>query len=97
MQRISAYDRITNAVRQIVPDVMNTAAAMDTELQVYMANRTTLPYLFCVPILIKDNMDATDGKLSVLCCCCFAYCCIAVLQPKLGSQVISPWQPKLHS
>ena len=69
MQRISAYDRITNAVRQIVPDVMNTAAAMDAELQMYMANGTALPYLFCVPILIKDNMDATDGKLSVLCCC----------------------------
>ena len=67
MQRISAYDRITNAVRQIVPDVMNTAAAMDAELEMYIANGTILPYLFCVPILVKDNYDATDGKLDVLC------------------------------
>lgn len=62
MQRISAYDRLTNAVRQIVPDVMNTAAAMDVELEMYMANGTTLPLLFCVPILVKDNMDVVDGE-----------------------------------
>lgn len=40
---------------------MNTAAAMDAMLEEYIANGTALPYLFCVPILIKDNMDATDG------------------------------------
>ena len=62
LQRISAYDRLTNAVRAIVPDVMNTAAAMDVELAAYNANGTTLPLLFCVPILIKDNFDAVDGK-----------------------------------
>ena len=62
MQIISAYDRLTNAVRQIVPDVMNTAAAMDAELEMYMANGTALPLLFCVPILVKDNMDVVDGE-----------------------------------
>ena len=62
LQRISAYDRLTNAVREIVPDVMNTAASMDVMLAAYNANGTALPMLFCVPILIKDNFDATDGK-----------------------------------
>ena len=41
---------------------MNTAAAMDVQLQAYIANGTALPLLFCVPILIKDNFDALDGK-----------------------------------
>ena len=63
MQRISAYDRLTNAVREVVPDVMNTAASMDVKLAAYNANGTALPLLFCVPILIKDNFDALDGKL----------------------------------
>ena len=62
VQRISAYDRLTNAVREIVPDVMNTAASMDVMLAAYNANGTALPLLFCVPILTKDNFDATDGK-----------------------------------
>lgn len=62
LQRISAYDRLTNAVRLVVPDVMNTAASMDAQLEMYMANGTALPYLFCVPILIKDNFDAIDGE-----------------------------------
>ena len=75
VQRISAYDRITNAVREIVPDVMNTAAAMDAELEVYVANGTALPYLFCVPILVKDNMDMMDGKKHALLCCCCLLCC----------------------
>jgi len=64
VQRISAYDRLTNAVREVVPDVMNTAASMDVMLAAYNANGTALPLLFCVPILIKDNFDALDGKLS---------------------------------
>ncbi len=63
VQRISAYDRLTNAVREVVPDVMNTAASMDVVLATYNANGTALPLLFCVPILIKDNFDALDGKL----------------------------------
>ncbi|KAA6414342.1 MAG: hypothetical protein FRX49_13713, partial [Trebouxia sp. A1-2] len=62
--RISAYDRLTNAVREIVTDVMNTAASMDVMLAAYNANGTALPLLFCVPILIKDNFDATDGHLA---------------------------------
>ncbi|DBA94745.1 TPA: hypothetical protein ACH3X1_002294 [Trebouxia sp. C0004] len=62
--RISAYDRLTNAVREIVPDVMNTAASMDAMLAAYNANGTALPLLFCVPILIKDNFDAMDGHLA---------------------------------
>ncbi|DBA85173.1 TPA: hypothetical protein ACH3X2_005886 [Trebouxia sp. C0005] len=64
IQRISAYDRLTNAVREIVTDVMNTAASMDVMLAAYNANGTALPLLFCVPILIKDNFDATDGHLA---------------------------------
>ena len=63
VQRIIAYDRLTNAVREVVPDVMNTAASMDVVLATYNANGTVLPLLFCVPILIKDNFDALDGKL----------------------------------
>lgn len=49
-------------MREIVTDVMNTAASMDVMLAAYNANGTALPLLFCVPILIKDNFDATDGK-----------------------------------
>ncbi|KAL0042039.1 hypothetical protein WJX77_001435 [Trebouxia sp. C0004] len=64
IQRISAYDRLTNAVREVVPDVMNTAASMDVMLAAYNANGTALPLLFCVPILIKDNFDALDGHLA---------------------------------
>ena len=62
LQRSSAEDRLTNAVREVVPDVMNTAASMDVMLTAYNANGTALPLLFCVPILIKDNFDATNGK-----------------------------------
>ena len=59
---------------------MNTAAAMDAELEMYVANGTALPYLFCVPILVKDNMDMVDGKKhALLCCCCllllYMFCC----------------------
>ena len=64
MQRVSAYDKLTNAVRVVVPDVMNTAAAMDETLAMYRANGTALPLLFCVPIIPKDNFDATDGELA---------------------------------
>ena len=67
VQRISAYDRLTNAVREIVPDVMNTAASMDVMLAAYNANGTTLPMLFCVPILTKDNFDTLDGRLFMTC------------------------------
>ena len=62
LQRISAYDRLTNAVRVVIPDVMSTAAAMDTQLEAFVANGTDLPLLFCVPLLIKDNYDALDGE-----------------------------------
>lgn len=62
LQRISAYDRLTNAVREIVPDIMNTAANMDVQLATMLANGTALPLLFCVPILVKDNFDFMDGK-----------------------------------
>ena len=65
LQRISAYDRLTNAVRVVIPDVMNTAAAMDAELEAYVANGTDLPLLFCVPILVKDNYDALDGEVQL--------------------------------
>lgn len=41
---------------------MNTAAAMDAQLEALVANGTDLPLLFCVPILVKDNYDALDGK-----------------------------------
>ena len=41
---------------------MNTAAAMDAQLEAYNANGTDLPLLFCVPILLKDNYDALDGE-----------------------------------
>ena len=63
LQRISAYDRLTNAVRVVIPDVMSTAAAMDTQLEAFVANGTDLPLLFCVPLLIKDNYDALDGEI----------------------------------
>lgn len=63
LQRISAYDRLTNAVRLVIPDVMSTAATMDTQLAAILANGTDLPLLFCVPILIKDNFDALDGEI----------------------------------
>ena len=46
---------------------MNTAAAMDVQLQAYISNGTALPLLFCVPILIKDNFDALDGKHCLPC------------------------------
>ena len=88
LQRISAYDRLTNAVREIVPDVMNTAASMDAMLAAYNANGTTLPLLFCVPILLKDNFDALDGKgvskhpqsplLKVWAPMCYIRCCAAL-------------------
>ncbi|KAL3141374.1 hypothetical protein ABBQ32_004954 [Trebouxia sp. C0010 RCD-2024] len=64
IQRISAYDRLTNAVRLVIPDVMSTAATMDTQLAAILANGTDLPLLFCVPILIKDNFDALDGGVA---------------------------------
>ena len=66
LQRISAYDRLTNAVREVVPDVMNTAAARDVQLAAHMANGSDLPLLFCVPILIKDNYDARDGECHLI-------------------------------
>jgi len=88
LQRISAYDRLTNAVREIVPDVMNTAASKDAMLAAYNANGTALPLLFCVPILLKDNFDALDGKgvskhpqsplLKVWAPMCYIRCCAAL-------------------
>ncbi|KAL3161962.1 hypothetical protein ABBQ38_009042 [Trebouxia sp. C0009 RCD-2024] len=64
IQRISAYDRLTNSVRLVVPDIMSTAATMDTQLAAIVANGTDLPLLFCVPILVKDNFDALDGGVA---------------------------------
>lgn len=53
IQRISAYNKIINAVSYLNPDVVSEAAAKDTELQTYIANKIALPYLFCVPIIFK--------------------------------------------
>lgn len=73
LQRISAYDRLTNSVRLVVPDIMSTAATMDTQLAAIVANGTDLPLLFCVPILVKDNFDALDGEVSACQGCLFLY------------------------
>ena len=96
LQRISAYDRLTNAVREVVPDVMNTAATMDVMLAAFNANGTALPLLFCVPILIKDNFDATDGEESNICnhlakvwvLMCYTKLCIC---KRLFEQIRIPW------
>ena len=42
--------------------VFSTAADKDVQLEEFVATGTDLPYLFCVPILLKDNYDALDGK-----------------------------------
>lgn len=60
VQRISAYDDIINSVSFINPNLVTESAAMDQMLQEYKAAGTPLPYLFCVPMIFKDNYDVIN-------------------------------------
>jgi Asp-tRNA(Asn)/Glu-tRNA(Gln) amidotransferase A subunit family amidase len=59
IQRIAAYNQPTqlNAVRAVHPGVLAAAAALDAQLAAARAGGAPLPPLFCVPLLIKDNVD----------------------------------------
>ncbi|GAQ83619.1 Amidase family protein [Klebsormidium nitens] len=60
VQRISYYDQSTgvNAVRLVMPDLANVTAAKDAQLAAVIASgNNTLPDLFCVPFVVKDNYD----------------------------------------
>lgn len=58
LQRIQAINPIINAVRLINPSLMSDAAEKDVELADAKAIGASLPILFCVPVLVKDNFDA---------------------------------------
>eukprot|EP00891_Asterochloris_glomerata_P007203 jgi/Astpho2/7203/Aster-01521 len=57
IQRISAYGPQINAVREVNPDIVAEAAAMDAMLPAYQSGAEEMPLLFCVPMLVKDNFD----------------------------------------
>ena len=61
IQRIKAYDGTTglNAVRALAPGTRARAAELDRRLAAALAAGTqaSLPPLFCVPLLVKDNID----------------------------------------
>jgi len=63
LQRIAALDQKTglNAVRAVNTNAREAAAAADVVLKSARlnGNRTALKPLFCVPILLKDNIDST--------------------------------------
>ena len=62
IQRITAYGSLINAISFINPNVEAEAAMMDQQLKAYMANGSSLPYLFCVPMILKVSMKCpSDG------------------------------------
>ena len=66
LQRISAYGPQINAVREVNPDIVAEAAAMDAMLPAYQSGVEEMPLLFCVPMLVKDNFDTSrEPHLSV--------------------------------
>ncbi|MCH7672419.1 MAG: amidase [Proteobacteria bacterium] len=58
LERIAIYDKSSgiNAIVQINPNALSRADEVDQAIQ----NGDTLPDLFCVPLLIKDNFDTHD-------------------------------------
>jgi len=60
LKRIETYDDrgpALNAILTINPKALETAAQMD---RVYSANRSAVPRLHCIPIILKDNYDTAD-------------------------------------
>ncbi|KAK9820416.1 hypothetical protein WJX72_010055 [[Myrmecia] bisecta] len=73
LQRITAYDKPTqlNAIRILNLNASNLALAKDVELQSLRESSKPLPPLFCVPLLVKDNIDtlgmsSTAGAIALL-------------------------------
>jgi amidase len=62
LRRIDAYDKPLdlNAIMRLHPDALPDAAAKDEELKRIRQGEIgdALPPLFCIPILLKDNIDA---------------------------------------
>ncbi|KAI7836709.1 hypothetical protein COHA_009485 [Chlorella ohadii] len=73
LQRILAFDQPLqlNSIRALNPSAMERAKQLDAELAAMRANGTSaLPSLFCVPLLVKDNIDVaglatTAGSVSL--------------------------------
>ncbi|KAK9832701.1 hypothetical protein WJX81_001352 [Elliptochloris bilobata] len=73
MQRIYSFDQQTslNAVREVSATANDSAARMDIQLAQARRSGGALPPLFCVPVLVKDNIDtvgmvATAGSIALL-------------------------------
>ncbi len=74
VQRIKAFDKVSgmNAIQRLLPDVMSIAKAKDKTLMDFRSGKaSTLPPLFCVPMLPKDNYDTvgvptTNGAQALL-------------------------------
>ena len=81
LQRISAYNPQINAIREVNPNIVAEAAAMDAMLPAYQSGAEEMPLLFCVPMLVKDNFDTS--RETHLCAC------IKVSQP-LWLQCLQP-------
>ncbi len=58
LERIAIYDKSSgiNAITQTNPNALSRADEVDQAIR----NGDTLPDLFCVPLLIKDNFDTHD-------------------------------------
>ncbi|KAK9833248.1 hypothetical protein WJX84_007937 [Apatococcus fuscideae] len=58
VQRINRYDPTgTNAVRALSVTLVADGLAKDAQLQQVIASNGTLDPLFCVPLVVKDNID----------------------------------------
>ena len=60
LDRIRAYDDqgpALNALITINPRALDTAAEMD---RLYLANKSALRPLHCIPVILKDNYDTAD-------------------------------------
>src|SRR5262245_48387055 len=60
LKRIEAYDDrgpALNAILTINPKALETAAQMD---RAYSVNRSAVPRLHCIPVILKDNYDTAD-------------------------------------
>lgn len=64
LARIEAFNPIINAITSLNPDALAIADSMD--LQISQGNATT-GALFCIPILVKDNFDATPMNTTGSC------------------------------
>jgi Asp-tRNA(Asn)/Glu-tRNA(Gln) amidotransferase A subunit family amidase len=60
LNRIKAYDDqgpALNAIITVNPKALDTAAEMD---RIYLASKSALRALHCIPVILKDNYDTAD-------------------------------------